>query len=355
MHSRTEVRTSLGLLVMGAALGALGASCGGSSDSEVSSGGSPSSAGNSVKGGDSAASSGSSSGGSDTSGSSNEPEAGSPGSDAGGAPPVMGDTCEEAESWTEALHYVLDVTWPATTAGEKGAGTIDIWSRVQLKAKGNDLQVGLHACGSVLPETKLTVAGKLATGGEKVLVEVNEAVWDAPSIPITMATGTQSGFKVGSSVEFSYVSLLGVTLEDPKAAWPESGADLVVTDLEKDGASGYTATPRSGGGYVLPPTAVGLAGSAPKADKVYLVSRQGMTLKGTRTACGQHSGKAEVSEFDNHVVGCHIEGGSECSEGQQDFVDQNRMRYVVSSARYEAVVVKDDASCSAVRAALPAK
>jgi hypothetical protein len=354
MRSRNEVRASVGLLIIAGAAGALAASCGGGSDSEVASGGQTSSGGSASMAGDASAAKG----GSSSSGSSSMPEAGSTGSEdggSGGTAPGSGETCEAQESWTEALHYVLDVTWPATTAGEKGTGKIDIWSRVQFSASGKNLEVGLHSCGTVLPETKLTALGRIATGGEKVLIEVPASVWDAPSVPVTMASGTQSGFDVGSSVEFSYVSLLGVTLADPKAAWPESGAELQTVDLEKDGSKGYTAAPRNGDGYVLPPTAVGLGGSAPSADKVYLVSRQAMTLKGKRTACDAHSGTANVSAFDNHVVGCHIEDGEECNADQADFVDQNRMRYMVSSATYEAKTVAADASCADVRAALPQK
>jgi hypothetical protein len=359
MRSRNEVRASVGLLLITATASVLAVSCGGGSDSEVATGGQPSSGGTTSKAGDSSSSSGSSSGsskgGSSSSGSGSMSEAGAtPAPEGGsGSDSGPGEDCEARESWSEAFHYVLDVTWPNTTAGEKGTGKIDIWSRVTFSASGDNLEVGLHACGSVLPETKLTALGKIATGGEKVLIEVPTEVWDAPSIPITMATGKQSGFGVGSSVEFSYVSLLGATLSDPMAAWPESGKAVTAVDLEGDGSKGYTAAPRDGGGYVLPPTAVGLGGSAPSADKVYLVSRQGMTLKGKRTACDAHSGTAEVSAFDNHVVGCHIKGGEECSAGQSDFVDENRMRYMVTSATYEAKTVATDASCADVRAALP--
>lgn len=354
MRSRNEVRASLGLLLITVTAGVLVASCGGGSDSEIASGGQPSSSGTTSKGGDTNSSAGSSKGGSSSSGSGSMTDAGKTGNPEGGSGatgPV--EECEARESWTEALHYVLDVTWPGTTAGESGSGKINIWSRVTFSASGDDLEVGLHACGSVLPETKLTVAGKFATGGEKVLIEVPGMVWDAPSIPITMASGKQSGFSVGSDVEFSYVSVLGATLADPMAAWPESGADMSAVDLEGDGSKGYTAAPRNGGGYVFPPTAVGLAGSAPAADKIYLVSRQAMTLKGKRTACDAHSGTAEVTAFDNHVVGCHINGGAECSADQADFVDQNRMRYMVTSATYEAKTVATDTSCADVRAALP--
>jgi hypothetical protein len=130
---------------------------------------------------------------------------------------------------------------------------------------------------------------------------------------------------------------------------------MSAVDLEGDGPKGYTAAPRDGDGFVLPPTAVGLVGSAPSADKVYLVSRQAMTLKGKRTACDAHSGMAEVTAFDNHVVGCHIKGKAECTENQSDFVDKNRMRYMVTSATYEAKTVATDASCADVRAALPSE
>jgi hypothetical protein len=357
MRSRNEVRASLVLLLVAATASVLVTSCGGGSDSEIASGGQPSSGGTANTAGDKS-SSGSSKGGSSSSGSGSGSgsNAGSPGSTpegGSGNDPGPGEDCEAQASWTEAMHYALDVTWPGTTAGEEGMGKIHIWSRVTFSANGDDLEVGLHACGSVLPETNLTVAGQFATGGKKVLIEVPSMVWDAPSIPITMATGTQSGFAVGSDVELSYVSVLGATLADPLAAWPESGADMTAVDLEGDSAKGYTAAPKDGGGYVLPPTAVGLAGSAPSADKVYLVSRQAMTLKGKRTACDAHSGTAEVTAFDNHVVGCHIKGAAECSAGQSDFVDENRMRYMVTSATYEAKTVATDTSCADVRAALP--
>lgn len=355
MHGRNEVRASVGLLLLAASASIGAAACGGGSDSEVAAGGS-SSGGSSSSNAGSTNSAGKTSSNAGTSGSQSTGDAGEASVPEGGGPATEpGGTCAARTSWTEALHYTLQVTWPSTTAGAAGEGKIDIWSRVKFTADGTALEVGLHACGSVLPETNLTALGQIATGGEKVLIEVPEAVWDAPSIPTTMATGTHSGFDAGSDFEFSYVSLLGVTMSDPMGEWPESGADLETFDLEEDGPAGYTAKPRAGGGYVLPPTAVGLGGSADSADQVYLVSRQAMTLTGTRSSCDEHSGTAMVTAFDNHVVGCHIEGGDECSADQADFVDQNRMRYMVTSGTYEAKVVPDDASCGDVRAALPAQ
>lgn len=361
MRSRSDVGASVFVLLVAAATGA---SCGGGSDSEVATGGgrggSDAGKGGSAagRGGNSGAGKGGSAGGQ----AGDEGDAGHPGAganDAGeggrdtGAAGGAGTDCEPRTSWTEAVHYVLSVTWPGTTASESGEGEIHLWSRVEYTADGEALELALHACGSMLPETNLTAAGRIATGGEKVLIEVEDSVWDSPSFPATTASGTQTGSGIGSSIVVSYVSELGVRLSDSGAEWPESVEDLDVFDVEMDGADGYTATPREGDGYVLPPTALGIVGSAPAADKVYLVSRQAVTLSGTRTTCDAHSGTAEVAAFDNHVVGCHISGGEDCTANQSDFVDQNRMRYAVSSARYEAEVVADDASCAEIRAALP--
>jgi hypothetical protein len=337
--------------------GGIGWACGGDSDSEVDSPGTGARGG---IGGGAAAGGGGTAGNGGTAGKSGS--GGSSASGGGGAAAAAGSggsggaaSCPTRTSWVDAVHFTLEVTWPGTTAGESGSGRVHVWSRVEFAASGNDLQIGLHACGSVLPQIDLTVAGRLVTGGERVLIVVPDRVWDAASVPTTPTTGAQSGSDVGSSVGFSYTSLLGVTLSDPMAAWPSSGTDLTTFDLDDDMLLGYTAEPRNGDGYVLPPTGIGIAGSAPSADRVYLVSRQSMTLDGTRTACDAHSGSATVSAFDNHVVGCHIEGGSECSAGQTDFVDQNRTQYVVTSATYEARTVAAGASCSDVRAALPAE
>jgi hypothetical protein len=343
---------------------ATGASCGGGSDSEVASGGGAGKGGSSAGKGGSSAGKGGSAGtgeaGEGNPGGGGDPgagNAGESGSESGrGGEAGSGRTdCEARSSWSEGVHYVLSVTWAGTTASESGEGQVELWSRIDYTASGDELEVELRACGSMLPETNLTAAGRIATGGEKVLIEVPNNVWDSPSIPSTMTTGTHSGFGIGSTVEVGYVSQLGVVLETPTAEWPDSGADLETFDLEMDGFPGYTATPREGDGYVLPPTALGIVGSAPAADRLYLVSRQAVTLSGTRTACDAHSGTAEVADFDNHVVGCHISGGDECTENQADFVDQNRMRYVVASATYEAKVLAEDATCADVRAALPSQ
>ncbi|HTU57826.1 MAG TPA: hypothetical protein VMF89_05320, partial [Polyangiales bacterium] len=85
-----------------------------------------------------------------------------------------------------------------------------------------------------------------------------------------------------------------------------------------------------------------------------LAIRTVMTLNSTVEGCPEtYSGTANVSKFENHIIGCHVKDGGECNDTQKKFVDDNRTVYTVTSATFTAKRVADDASCAAVRAALP--
>ena len=253
-----------------------------------------------------------------------------------------------------AIQVKMDVTWPSTTAAAAGSGKIVLWNRTTVSATGDTLSGMLQGCGTVLPETALTALGRIAAGGNKILIEVPDDVWDKPSMPKFPVTGTQSGGAMGGMMNLNWAVLLGASLADPKGAWPDSGSALMGVDADGDGKPGYIAAPRATDGYVLPPTSVGLGGSAPSAEKLFLVSRHVVAIMGTRASCDGFSGAANVSAFDSHVLGCLLKGGGECNKTQTDFVDGNRMKYVVKSATFVAKKVPDAATCADVRSALPA-
>lgn len=319
---------------------------GGSSDAEV-----PNAAGSTAG---ATAQSGGVSSSSGNSASSGGSAAGAAGSAKGGAAgSAAGEGCAARQAWTEAIHYQLEVSWPANIATVAGSSQVHLWSRAEVTANANQLELALRVCGAILPEANLSAAGKLATGGgEKLLIEVPDDIWDAPGIPIVKATGTHAGFAVGSDIGHASLLLLGTMLTDPTGPWPESGSEVQATDVEADGALGYTTVPRNSGGYVLPPVAIGL-GSGPAAERVYLVSRHGMDPSGSWSSCDAHSGSVAVSAFDTHVVGCRLAGGSECTSAQAAFVDDNRMLYSVTSATYQAKVIPDGSTCADVRSLLP--
>jgi len=282
--------------------------------------------------------------------------AGTGGAGTGAPTPDGGVTaaCAGDGAFTVGQHIVMDVTWPASNASTPGTGKIHLWNRSKLTATGGDLGGSTQGCGTLLPPTMLNSLGSLAAGGSKILIEVPDPVWDAPSMPKYATRGTQTGAAIGSSVTLSWTALIGVNLSDPLAAWPDSSRGLVGVDADGDGALGYTAAPRTGDGYVLPPTGIGLGGSAPAAEKVYLVSRHIVEVTSMRASCEQLTGTANVKAFDSHVLGCQVRGGAECTPAQTDFLDQNRMKYQVKSATFEARKMPDDATCADVRKAFPA-
>jgi hypothetical protein len=224
----------------------------------------------------------------------------------------------------------------------------------KLDVSGTALAGETRSCGTALPEFMLTAAGQLVTGGMKVSIEVPYAAWDAPTIPEFHVTGTVAGWQTGSAFGIdSAVAPVGVLLADPRGAWPASYTGLQTVDAEGDGKPGITAVPRMGNGYVLPATGLGLLGSAPQADRVYLVSRTILALAGTFTSCTQISGSTQVMAFDNHVVGCRLASGQDCSAAQTDFLDQGRTAYQISGGTFTVAIAPDDTTCADVRAMLP--
>ena len=266
----------------------------------------------------------------------------------GGAAGTGGGSCAPRTTYTEASHLIVNVSWPAGTASLRGDGQLHVWGKVVYTANGNTLSGTLQACGISLPPTTLNALG----GGGMIQIEVPNDKWEAPSMPRFQVDGTQTAWDIGATLNFNYVALIGFTMADAAtAAWPASYTDIPMTnDAEGDMHVGLTAVPRSGAGYTLPPTSL-LQTS--RADMVYIVIRQVTSATLTRTACDQASGSAMFMHLDNHVVGCHVMGGSDCLPDNIKFIDMNRTIYEITGATAQTKVVADTATCAEVRAALP--
>jgi hypothetical protein len=346
-----------GLLVVAFALG-----CGGASNSEKApgGGGSPGSPGSPGSGGSPGNGGSPGSGGSAATGGS--PGAG--GSGGAGSTPDAGMTqtdgppagaCPPQTSLNLAVHIIMDASWPATNAADAGKGKIHLWNLSKLNASGTELSGDqTRSCGTILPEFALNFAGQTVAGGKKVQVEIPHDVWEAPSIPRLHSQGKISGWSPGSMFSIDgTVALMGLTMPDASAAWPKSYTAIMAVDADGDGHPGFTAVPRKGGDYVQPPTGLGLFGSAPTAEKLYLSSRTVVSLKGMLTSCTDVAGPATISFFDSHVVGCFTNKGAECTPNQIDFVDQGRTLYKIEGATFVAKKVSDTATCAEARAAVP--
>jgi hypothetical protein len=240
---------------------------------------------------------------------------------------------------------MMNVTWPGTIGVNQGSGVVHIWTKTKWSENGNSATLESMSCGSVLPEIQATTLG----GGKKILPEIPNAAWDNANMPKFMGSATKSGSTVTVNPG---VALVGLTMANPSGDWPEKGSDVTGVDHDGDGPKGITAIPKDGGAYGPPPVA---ALSSNKADKLYLATRNVMTLTSTNTTeCPDTwSGTANVTKFDSHVIGCHVKGGGECTASQAKFVDDNRTVYTVGSATFTAKIVPDNATCADVRAALP--
>jgi hypothetical protein len=368
--SRTWYR-SLGLL--GGAMFAVG--CGGVSDSEKAcvagevpggaggtsggTGGGAGSGGGAGIGGGAGSGGGAGIGGGAGSGGT-APDGGSAGTggsaDAGApadAPP--GSICPPQAMLTLAVKITMESTWPAGTATSAGKGQIHLWNLTRLAATNGNLSGDeTRSCGTALPEFSLNGAGQLVTGGSKVHVEIPHAVWDAPSIPKLQSRGRLAGWDPGSAFTIDgTIALIGMTTADVGGAWPNSYTGVMTVDADGDGKPGFTAVPKAGSGYVQPPTGLGIFGSAPVADRLYLASRTVLSLEGKLSTCNDVAGTAKIMFFDSHVVGCHVKNGNDCTAGQTDFVDQSRTIYKIGSATFVAKKIPDNATCADARAAIP--
>lgn len=269
-----------------------------------------------------------------------------------GAPDLSaapGAACPSKTNTTQAIHVTMAVTWPGSVGKNPGSGNVHVWTRSKLTFNGNKITTSNTPCGSVVPDVQTTPVA----GGGKVQAEFPPVVWESASMVTFEGTGEQSSFDVNSKVVTSAsTALVGLTMADPTAPWPESASGISGVDSDGDSKMGITAVPKKGSGYSLPPTSL-LQGK--RADKLYIASRTTTALTGVRDTCDSIKGTANVTAFDNHVIGCHIEGGAECNASEQDFIDQNRTIFKVTSATYEGKVIAENATCADVRAALPAQ
>jgi hypothetical protein len=267
-------------------------------------------------------------------------EAGAGGAGAGGTSAV------ETPRTTHAVHTVVQVSW-SSRAVKSGTGNVHIWTRTKLADTGKDASFEMEAspCGSILPViTTIPLAG-----GKMILAEIPDAAWDMPSMPRFKHQGTRSGKTLSFDAG---VALVGLSMTDPEAAWPETAKEITPVDHDGDGNPGVTAIPRNDDGYAAPPTSLA---QSQHVDKMYLAIRNAITMSLTAADDDPdtYTGTANVTMFDSHVVGCHIQGGGNCATSDRDFIDQNNVTFNVKSASVKLVRVDDDATCADVRATLP--
>ena len=199
----------------------------------------------------------------------------------------------------------------------RGDGQLHVWGKVVYTANGNTLSGMLQACGIALPPTTLTALG----GGGMIQIDVPNDKWEAPSMPRFQVDGTQTALERRRHAE---LQLRGAGRVHDGRRRHRRLAGLLHRHHDDERRRGGHARGAHGGpaerryGYTLPPTSI--AQSA-RADQLYIVMRQVTSATLTRTACDQASGSATFMHLNNHVVGCHVMGGSDCMPDEITFID----------------------------------
>ncbi|MBN1652305.1 MAG: hypothetical protein JXA30_00865 [Deltaproteobacteria bacterium] len=284
------------------------------------------------------------------------------GSVTGGSGGTTAEGCP-VQTVTNGVHIIVDISWPETLGTLGGEGQLHIWVKStltpgEIQADGSYTVTGESlACGTLLPE----IYKSDLIGGGQMFIDVPWEAFDSPAMTTTATSGTISGAKIGAAMNMNpAVTQVGVELADPlNDPWPATGNEMLqlVVDAEGDGKPGITGVPRAEAPFSLPPTdIVGALAGTGLADRLYLVTRSVVKLTGTRDSCTTASGTAEVTAFDNHVIGCRIrDTGADCDVNQANFVDLNRTVYELHEGSYQQVTVAETATCAEVRAALPAE
>lgn len=313
--------------------------------------------------------------------------------------PGTGTPCAPQQHEVLGIKVALDANW-ASTPGTMGCdessgckGTIYLWLLSRFDVSGQMATGTTTTCGNQTPTVELTQLGSesegVPSGGAKVTIQFPASVWDAvamnPLKPPVTSAGVLGGWNVGSSFKVNpTVVTFGLkpssALAAASATWPASQSGIAASDIsddDDDGHPGITATPSSTDGNSLPATGLATAPPyAPQADELYVALRTELSFYGLATSCTEVSGTASAQLFNNHVIGCHLQGGGDCTPTEWDFVDQMSTIYVGTgvtipagvppasfapagiTGAFAAKLLSTDADgggidCAAVRAALP--
>jgi len=246
-------------------------------------------------------------------------------------------------AYTAAVHVVINVAWERSTEFAKGAGELHLWTKSAFAEHGDAATVTSRPCGCALPPVQTS---SLA-GGYDVSLEIPGATWEVPSMPTFAGAATH---KAGLWNVNPGAALLGLSMDDPLGAWPKPKA-LRSIDHDADGQLGITLIPRTDGTFKAPPVTLS---QKSRADKLFLASRSVMAWTATMQGCPKTvAGTVEVSQLDFRMIGCHVTDGEDCTKSESEFLDDHRMEYELTSARFTAARISDAATCAEVRAALP--
>lgn len=256
--------------------------------------------------------------------------------------------CDLGGSW--AVKITTAVSWPGGLL-QAGAGTATTWLLYDGTQGGASWTGTAQACGFTLPDFALNPV----LAAETYALRVPDTLFDhePPYIaPVAASIAISGSGAAGSSLTLSSQAfVIGTTLANPQTdAWPSAGSGVVLqTDHDLDMLPGVTTTYPLDATHLYPPLDVG---RTLRADVGYSALRLVFSGTGTVTSCSQLDGNVTFSHFETHILGCHVAGGSTCTDTQRDFIDANRPLHSAGGSTYQAIKVPANTTCSQIRSTL---
>ena len=260
-------------------------------------------------------------------------------------PPPAGECELEMDA---AIRVTVNVTWDGGIAVLEGGGTINMWLLGKLDPTSGGLNLTGNLCRLELPDFE---TGAIA-GGETYGTLFADAMWASPGIPGIDAFVELSSADPGATLHLDEGGVvLGADLGDPlNDPWPSEWSGLNAVDHDSDGLPGISSSAKVGGNYAYP--RIDILNSDARAEALFVASRTILEFEGVVNDCDSAGGNVVMS-MENHTVGCHVQGGGDCTSQQTTTLDNNLPVFAVQAGVFQLERLPTGSSCSEVFAALP--
>ena len=261
---------------------------------------------------------------------------------------VCGYQCNDL-SGVYALRINAQASWDARGFVSAGGGQLQFWLRLTITQSGTTLSGTAALCDQFTPESRNSLTG------ERYLLDYPEAVF-TPGAPAAAFSATLASLAPGAGLSSARtVHLLGTSMSDPlDGAWPSlTEVRNNQVDQDADGKVGMTSAFIDDATYNHVQTSGSII--APRASHSYGAQRLRFSLGGALSACSGASGAATVQSFETRNIGCRLQSNADCDSSQYTHIDDNSVRYNITSASYTMTKLGDPGNtftCAQVRVAL---
>jgi hypothetical protein len=278
-----------------------------------------------------------------------------------------GSRCAENVGGVFAIKTVLDVWWQDDVHPgfvDAGRGYVTVFQKATVADACDDGTmegVQLQACGLTLPTLSSWVYCKAYQ------MAVPDRVWDEPTMPVWVTTGSVSSFDLGGVMTLGNINaLIGINLDEEGGDWPPFVAEVMCgaasskpeacfVHHDGDGVLGvpfsminlgtnYRETGCSLGGsqpvrfdsFRTDALAIACDEDCTRAVTLHMGARTSHATRAAFSSCAaddaQLSGHSSAGAVEMRAIGCETNEGEPCDRYEVEFVDSMLPTYNVLAA-----------------------